>query len=68
MFEFWIQNIFDISKIKHVAQGAGEGILEFLTPKWADFENYDVGQFPADNEDGNYYDVKREFQMVLTCF
>merc|ERR1719500_920592 len=22
--------------------GAGEGILEFLTPKWADFENYDI--------------------------
>ena len=32
-------------------QGAGEGILEFLTPKWADFENYDVRQFPAYNED-----------------
>ena len=24
------------------SQGAGEGILEFLTPKWEDFENYDV--------------------------
>ena len=45
-----------------VVQGAGEGILEFLTPKWADFENYDVIQFPVDNqddEDDNYYDVKK---------
>ena len=68
MFEFWIQKISDISKIKHVAQGAGEGILEFLTPKWADFENYDVRQFSADNEgekDDNYYDVKETFQILI---
>ena len=25
-----------------LVQGAGDGILEFLTPKWEDFENYDV--------------------------
>ena len=49
-----------------VVQGAGEGILEFLTPKWADFENYDVRKSQDDNdEDDNHYDVKRACQIII---